>query len=216
MADKPVHEVVGVDAVLDGLSSPTSSDVFEAVDLFSSKAVAAVAAQRALAGGGGSSPFLTTTVTLTHADILALGSGQFELVAPTEILGYAAEPTSLPYPLMCNGWLLNPNGTLWGNLHNPDYLDICWGSDYSATVGRAVEWNARDTPPTLQNYHPFNNQNWNISFVIAPDPFGGAAYQDNGLYVSLNLNGNDGDLTGGDPAATLTLTTIYYISQRPT
>lgn len=55
MADKPVHEVEGVEAALDGLSSPTSSDVFEAVDLFSSKAVASVAAKRALSGGGGSS-----------------------------------------------------------------------------------------------------------------------------------------------------------------
>lgn len=53
MADKPVGEVVAVDAVLDGLSSPTSSDVYEAMQPFSNDAVGAVAAKRALAGGGG-------------------------------------------------------------------------------------------------------------------------------------------------------------------
>lgn len=55
MADKPVGEVVEVDAVLDALSSPTSSDVYEALQPYSNDAVAAVAAKRALAGGGGGS-----------------------------------------------------------------------------------------------------------------------------------------------------------------
>jgi hypothetical protein len=54
VADKPVDEVVNVDAVLDALpGSPTSSDVYEATLPFSSDAVAAAAARRALSGGGG-------------------------------------------------------------------------------------------------------------------------------------------------------------------
>jgi hypothetical protein len=54
VADKPVDEIVNVDAALDALpGSPTSSDVYEATLPFSSDAVAAAAARRALAGGGG-------------------------------------------------------------------------------------------------------------------------------------------------------------------
>lgn len=55
VADKPVGEVVQVDAVLDGLSSPTSSDVYEALGPYSNDATIAAAARRALEGGGASS-----------------------------------------------------------------------------------------------------------------------------------------------------------------
>lgn len=76
MADKPVHEVEGVDAALDALSSPSSSDVFEAVDLFSSKAVAAVAAKRSLASSGGSSASVTDTLTtVANASSIQLPKG---------------------------------------------------------------------------------------------------------------------------------------------
>lgn len=54
MADKPVAEVVDVDAVIDALSpSPTSSDVYEATLPFNPHAVAASAVRRAGEGGGG-------------------------------------------------------------------------------------------------------------------------------------------------------------------
>lgn len=66
MADKPVSEVVAVDAVLDALSSPTSSDVYEALDAYSTDAVAAVAAKRAAGGGGGGSQ----TVKVERAPIV--------------------------------------------------------------------------------------------------------------------------------------------------
>lgn len=72
MADKPVGEVVAVDAALDALSSPTSSDVYEALGPYSNDAVAAVAAKRAAAGagGGGSQPGITA-YTVTPADVVA-------------------------------------------------------------------------------------------------------------------------------------------------
>lgn len=54
MADKPVAEVVNVDAVIDALApSPTSSDVYEATLPFNPHAVAASAVRRAGEGGGG-------------------------------------------------------------------------------------------------------------------------------------------------------------------
>jgi hypothetical protein len=64
MADIPVVEVEAVDAVLDGLTTPTSSEVYSAVDPFSNAAVASAAASRAIAGGsGGSTPNLAAVLT---------------------------------------------------------------------------------------------------------------------------------------------------------
>jgi hypothetical protein len=61
VADKPVAEVVNVDAVIDALSpSPTSSDVYEATLPFNPHAVAASAVRRA--GEGGASFPATWTV----------------------------------------------------------------------------------------------------------------------------------------------------------
>jgi hypothetical protein len=77
LADKPVDEVVNVDAVLDALAdSPTSSDVYEATLPFSSDAVAAAAARRSLGGGGGGSEtVLSATFTLTNTQIKNLSTG---------------------------------------------------------------------------------------------------------------------------------------------
>lgn len=70
MADKPVDEVVQVDAVLDALSSPTSSDVYEALLPYSNDAVAAVAAKRAAGGaGGGSQPIEVVRVPIAFDDV---------------------------------------------------------------------------------------------------------------------------------------------------
>lgn len=70
MADIPVDEVVDLDAVLDGLTDPTASEVYSAVEDFSNAAVAASAAARAINGGGGE-PFnggtITTALTVTPA-----------------------------------------------------------------------------------------------------------------------------------------------------
>lgn len=170
-------------------------------------------------GGGGSGAFLSTTVTLTAAEILTLPSTPVELVAPTEILDYGSPPSSLPFPLMCNGWLKMSEA--WDNVGNPVFLDLCWGSDYSSLIGRAVEWLTTD-PPGFNSYgngafSRSGNGDWAIPFVLAPNPFGGAGYQDNGIYVAVSQNGSPtlGDFTGGDPDATLTLTTFYYVNELP-
>jgi hypothetical protein len=69
LADKPVDEIVNLDAVLDALpGSPTSSDVYEATLPFSSDAVAAVAARRALGGGGGGGAQTQTATVTTDAN----------------------------------------------------------------------------------------------------------------------------------------------------
>jgi hypothetical protein len=61
VADKPVAEVVNVDAVIDALSpSPTSSDVYEATLPFNPHAVAASAVRRA--GEDGSPPDLASVL----------------------------------------------------------------------------------------------------------------------------------------------------------
>lgn len=172
-------------------------------------------------GGGGSQPFLTTgPVTLTNADIEALPTTPFQLVAPTEILDGAPGILTLPVPVMCTGWMLDPSGGGWSNVNSPLNLNLCWGSDYSMTLARAVEWNDIDDPPTWRNYGAglFTGQNWPVTFVIGADPNAETAFKDNGIYVAVNGNGDpdQGVFTDGFVDATLTLTTIYYISERPT
>lgn len=121
MADKPVGEVVAVDAVLDALSSPTSSDVYEALQPFSNDAVGAVAAKRALAGGGGNGG--SQPVTISETDPGAIGAGGLWLrLDPSE-----------SYPPMLYVRDAEDNG--WADLDNAGYL---LGLTYYDSEGVAV------------------------------------------------------------------------------
>lgn len=163
-------------------------------------------------GGGGSSPFLVASATLTHAQILTLPSTPVEVIAPTEILDYNSEPTSLPYPVWAAGWML-AHGDVYNNLGLAPKLMLVHGSDWSSLVALEAELVAAD-PPTLQLATiGFTGTSSTVSFIVGNNPEQGAAFKDNGLYVALDAPGN---LTDGNAADTLTIEVVYRVSTRPT
>lgn len=157
--------------------------------------------------------------TLTHAEILALRSTPIEIVPATEILEYETAPTRLILPVSAIAISKKPTGARYENV-GEGTLILVWGSDFSTLVATALELASVSSPVFAED--PFaafsgtaiaDAKEWQIPFVIAPAPFGGGGYQDNGLFVTLH--NSEGNLTDGHPSNTIDVCCAFHVYDVP-
>lgn len=156
--------------------------------------------------------------TLTNAQIKALPTTRIAIVPATELLEYQTPPTRLILPVSAVG--IKSAGVAYGNYDAATQFLLAWGSDFSTTVGAAIEMVAAQTAgfpdPPFGSFSEFalgSTDAWQITFVIAPAPFGGGGYQDNGLYLAMYNAG--GALTLGDAANTLDICCAFHVYDVP-
>jgi hypothetical protein len=151
----------------------------------------------------------TSTVTVTDAQIKTLPSVPVQIVVPTEILNYESLPQELAFPFFTIATL--NNGVPYTNVTDGSSLLLAWGSG----------WDLACQYSTRMDSESFARTNMNGIFNGGPPPsiigFNGPVLtdgsllnpmlSDNGLYLAMN--NSDGNLTGGDPANTLVITTNY-------
>jgi hypothetical protein len=158
----------------------------------------------------------TVTVTLTHAQILALPDTPVVLLPPTETPNSAAPVTTLPVVesafITQPAWAaayLNPDG---GTCDAQPFLS--YGTDNS--------WNAISSPVVNQLLANVQAAVWKlVPMNVALANWEGAAQlvplsqlllmHDNGVSLVVNQPTVAGALTGGDPTNTLIVTLTYRV-----
>lgn len=160
-----------------------------------------------------SSAVFAKTVTLTDSDIKALPSTRFEVIAPTETLGYSGVPATVPFPVSALAVLKTVEDDYDNHDDTTARLMLVWGSDWSLT---ATELSRRGVPATSQETATFLHGQ-GIGNATSYGTFGAAdsdapgrltnAFQDNGLYVALT--NALGDLTAGGASNELTISVFY-------
>lgn len=165
------------------------------------------------AGGAVSESSLVhqASVTLTDDQIKALPSVPVAVVAPTEILNYAGNPTQFFLPVSGAAFLTKPNNNGYGNVDAPNLI-LAWGSDWSTSIGLAAEWQEIGTAAPILGpiTGAFSDAlDWLLTFIMGPSTFGDGSIQDNGIFVLIF---NDfGDLLGGDPDNTLKVSLGFLV-----
>lgn len=124
------QQLANLDAELDGLVSPTSSDVYSLSRDYDSDLVAASAVGRAInGGGGGSDVVLVNSKSITSAQLLDLHNTSVELLpAPGGRLYYVLQNMVLHYRFVTTPYT--------GNVQNA--LTIGFGPDLTAVVANPL------------------------------------------------------------------------------
>lgn len=149
------------------------------------------------------------SVTLTDAEIKALPSVPIVVVPATQVLNYSGLPTELPLPLAFIVSLSNTVG--YGNVDGAASYVLAMGSDWSLD---AMQSDANLMAPPQDSVRIIGIANSYhstlVSGMIVPFRVLAGGIQDNALAIVLN-NGIAGDLTGGNPANSMTVTVLYTI-----
>lgn len=174
-----------------------------------------------VAVNGGSQPVTWATVSLTNDQILALPSVYPEIIAPTSFPSYSGLPSEIFVPVTAYAVLKRAAIFLNAGASGPCRFVLMYGAswDYSLSsvtynpslaVGTTAE--VVDMGSTLGGTgggFPDASLLWfgDPPVSISSEPLVGEL-ADNGLYLAMD-NGTSGDLTGGDPANSLSVTVGY-------
>jgi hypothetical protein len=166
------------------------------------KATTKVAATDWQAGGGGSSEVVTVlsnTVTLTHADILALPSNGYDNILP--IL-----ETGKVYVFLGGAVNLNWSSN-YGNVSGTGSLQILQGDEQRPISTKVPNWIFVNDSNTTGFLVPLTD-------IVGSDQFGQIHPTTDFTGAGFRLgcaNGGLGDFTGGGSGDTLKITVVYTI-----
>lgn len=208
-----VQEAAVLETELNALgATPTARQIMDVIAGYSDSAVQIALKRTSGGGGGGEGALQSVAVTMTHADILALGNdtafqivaapaaGKFVLalsvvlVADTTAAPYAdIDPSSFIQAGLDDGFSAYPLITVLPEAGGSNISSLlATGAKSIALLGQAAIVPASAGPTAL------------LGWTFGQDP---TVYD--GQPVSLVMDNGGTPLTGGNAANTLTVTTLY-------
>lgn len=165
-------------------------------------------------GGGG---LLTRTVTLTHAQILALPTTPVVVVPATQTPNYASDLTSAP--LVLGGYVLLSNyAVAYTNVNAAAQLLLNLGSDLGSLPQIGGQLMAQTTLQAGDAFAPLIGADYFTTATAPPlGPIPGAFnhnFFDNAVVLSIDNKGS-GNLTGGNAANKLVVSLVYAVASLP-
>jgi hypothetical protein len=158
-----------------------------------------------------SGPFQVATVTVTHSQILTLGTVPVVVVAPSQTINHIGHLTQLFLPVGGIATLDASHGA-YTNLASDNTLVLGWGSALDVSLGMSADLAGYD--PTLSNNNILSQSTRQVFpfFFVAGAIWaqaGNDPLDDNALVVGMvNSLGNP---TGGNSANTLKVSIVYIV-----